>query len=73
MKIYLTIDFTNGSNPYLFYGTREECFKELTRWSKNYKLELIEQSIYGMNYKATENKEPLKLYWSSYWNKNKGA
>jgi hypothetical protein len=64
--MYLHIKFKDGSNPYIFYGknwnaTREECYKELDKWSKNYKLTLISQDEKGMYYLAEDSK-PLKLF-----------
>ena len=36
---YLHFFFENGSNPYLFKGTRSQCKRELAKWSKHWDIE----------------------------------
>lgn len=31
-------EFENGSNPYIFFGTKTECENEKKRWSRNWDL-----------------------------------
>lgn len=49
--MFLHLTFTDGSNPFIFYGqkpgdtTRAECMKELQRWEKRYEvIDLAEKS-----------------------------
>lgn len=37
-RMFLHIQFLNGSNPFLKYGTEKELDKELKEWEKNWKL-----------------------------------
>lgn len=34
----LHFEFENGSNPYIFFGTKTECENEKKRWSRNWDL-----------------------------------
>lgn len=43
--MYLHITFTNGSNPFLKYGTEKELNKELKKWEKNW--DLLKEPITG--------------------------
>lgn len=46
--MFLHLTFTNGSNPFVFYGpktgdtTKADCMKELQRWKRRY--DVIDQS-----------------------------
>lgn len=49
--MYLHLEFTNGSNPFIFYGqhpgktTRDDCIKQLQKWRARFDvIELKEDS-----------------------------
>ena len=43
--MYLHIEFTNGSNPYLKYGTEDELLKEIKKWEKEWNL--VKETVAG--------------------------
>lgn len=44
-RMYLHIQFLNGSNPFLKYGTEKELNKELKKWEKNW--DLLKEPVAG--------------------------
>lgn len=42
--MYLHIQFKDGSNPFLKYGTESELLKEMKRWGRRFKL-LVDYSF----------------------------
>lgn len=44
--MFFHIQFEDGSNPYVFYGNKNECKKNMKRWEKNYKLTELESGFY---------------------------
>ena len=52
---YIHFTFTDGSNPYVFYGHPSECMKELERWKKRYSVKYQGRH----NYTLTEKGEQL--------------
>lgn len=52
---YIHLSFSDGSNPFVFYGSALECMKELKRWIKYFSIEFQKQHYYQL----TERKEVL--------------
>ena len=50
---YIHLSFSDGSNPYVFYGNPSECMKELERWKKRYRVEFQKQHYYMLTEKGT--------------------
>lgn len=48
---YIHLSFSDGSNPFVFYGNRSECMKELERWKKHYCVEFQKQHYYMLTEK----------------------
>ena len=63
-RYYISIEFTNGSNPYVRYGMKKREFNlELKKWEKNYNMELqLVSNLGGYFYKATERNTNLKTF-----------
>ena len=40
-RLWLHIRFTNGANPYVKYGTKEELDLTLEKWNENYFLTVV--------------------------------
>ena len=43
---YIHLSFSDGSNPWMFYGNALECMEELERWKKHYNIEFQKQHYY---------------------------
>ena len=73
----LHFEFENGSNPYIFFGTKTECENEKKRWSRNWDLFFIGNSDGNEFYRLSEKKKymyeirqigALRDCESWYWN-----
>ena len=51
---YIHFSFSNGSNPYVFYGNTTECMNELERWRKNYKIVFQRKHYYILTEKGAQ-------------------
>ena len=51
---YIHFSFSNGSNPYVFYGNTIECMNELGRWEKNYKIVFQRKHYYILTEKGAQ-------------------
>ena len=49
---YIHLSFSDGSNPFVFYGNPPECMKELERWKKRYHVEFQKQHYYMLTEKG---------------------
>ncbi len=45
---YMHFSFSDGSNPFVFYGSTLECMKELKRWAKHFSIEFQKQHYYKL-------------------------
>lgn len=45
---YMHFSFSDGSNPFVFYGSTLECMKELKRWEKHFSIEFQKQHYYKL-------------------------
>ena len=43
---YIHLSFSDGSNPFVFYGSTLECMKELKRWTKHFSIEFQKKHYY---------------------------
>lgn len=52
--MFLHIDFTNGSNPYVYYGNKDKIKLEIRKWKQNYELNNIKTDMHGIYAEAKE-------------------
>ena len=52
--MFLHIDFTNGSNPYVYYGNKDKIKLEIRKWKQNYELSNIRTDTHGIYVEAKE-------------------
>ena len=45
---YIHLSFSDGSNPFVFYGSALECMKELRRWEKHFSIKFQKQHYYKL-------------------------
>lgn len=43
---YIHLSFSDGSNPWIFYGNALECMEELDKWKKHYYVKFQEKHYY---------------------------
>lgn len=51
---YIHLSFSDGSNPFVFYGSALECMKELKRWTKHFSIEFQKQHYYMLTEKGAQ-------------------
>lgn len=51
---FVHISFTNGSNPWFFYGSAKECLRKLVQWGKVYDVNFADRQGF---YTATERQK----------------
>jgi hypothetical protein len=51
---YIHLSFSDGSNPWIFYGDTLECMKKLDRWKKRFSIEFQKKHFYML----TERRQP---------------
>lgn len=51
---YIHFNFSDGSNPYVFYGYPSECIKELERWRKRYQVNFVNKHYYTLTEKEAQ-------------------
>ena len=49
--VIIHLEFTDGSNPYIYCGTSLKCLEELTRWRKCYNITLLKPHFYKLEVK----------------------
>lgn len=52
--MFLHIDFTNGSNSYVYYGDKDKIKLEIRKWKQNYELSNIRTDAHGLYVEAKE-------------------
>lgn len=52
--MFLHINFTNGSNPYVYYGNKDKIKLEIRKWKQNYELSNIKTDTHGIYVEAKE-------------------
>lgn len=52
--MFLHINFSNGSNPYVCYGDKDKIKLEIRRWKQNYELSNIKTDMHGIYVEAKE-------------------
>lgn len=51
---YIHLSFSDGSNPWIFYGNALECMKQLERWKRHYNVEFQKQHYYMITEKGAQ-------------------
>lgn len=51
---YIHLSFSDGSNPWVFYGNAIECMKELDKWKKHYYVEYQKKHYYLITAKGAQ-------------------
>ena len=52
--MFLHIDFSNGSNPYVCYGDKDKIKLEIRKWKQVYELSNIKTDMHGIYVEAKE-------------------
>lgn len=52
--MFLHINFSNGSNPYVYYGNKDKIKLEIRKWKQNYELSNIRTDTHGIYVEAKE-------------------
>lgn len=52
--MFLHINFSNGSNPYVYYGNKDKIKLEIRKWKQNYELSNIKTDMRGIYVEAKE-------------------
>ena len=52
--MFLHINFTNGSNPYVYYGNKDKIKLEIRKWKQVYELSNIKTDMNGIYVEAKE-------------------
>lgn len=52
--MFLHIDFSNGSNPYVCYGDKNKIKLEIRKWKQVYELSNIKTDMHGIYVEAKE-------------------
>lgn len=53
--MYIHFEFSDHSNPYIFYGSPLECLKQVFSWRKKYHIRELEKTNNGIFYIAINN------------------
>lgn len=51
---YIHLSFSDGSNPWIFYGDTPECMKKLDRWKKHFTIEFQTKHYYMLTEKRAQ-------------------
>lgn len=54
--MYIHFEFSDHSNPYVFYGSPLECLKQVEMWEKNFCITSVEKSDDGVFFKLARCK-----------------
>lgn len=52
--MFLHINFSNGSNPYVCYGDKDKIKLEIRKWKQVYELSNIKTDMHGIYVEAKE-------------------
>lgn len=56
-KMFLHLEFSNGSNPYVFYGTIDQVNEDLDLWKRFWNVRIIKTLDDGSMFGVAEEKE----------------